>query len=504
MRAVRGGADTPVAMDPERFRELGHRLVDEISEFLAGLPDRPVVPPEGPEELRALIGGEASLPETGSDARELLDEAARLLFDHSTFNAHPKFLGYITAGPTPLGILADLLASAVNANCGAWILSPMASEIEGQAVRWMAELVGYPRECGGLLVSGGNMANFTGFLAGRTAVMGEAVRERGLRALDADPVVYVSAETHTWVQKAADLFGLGTGVVRWIETDSDLRMDVGSLERAIESDRAAGLWPIMVVGTAGSVSTGAVDPLRALAGVCRERGLWFHVDGAYGGFAAAVPGAHPELAHLGMADSIAIDPHKWLYAPLEAGCALVREPSDLRAAFAYHPAYYHFGVEATNYVDFGLQNSRGFRALKVWLALRQAGRRGYERMISDDIALAAHLAGRVREHPELELFTNELSITTFRYVPAALRPRVGEAGTEERLNELNQSLLDRLQKAGRAFLSNAVIGGRYTLRSCVVNFNTTSIDMDEIPGIVAELGRELAGEMGLSGEADAG
>ena len=499
MRETRLPPDSPLAMEPERFRALGHQMVDRVADFLASLPGRPVVPPGRPDELRALLGGDAPLPEHGTGAEALLAEAAALLTEHSTFNAHPRFFGYITAGPTPIGVLGDFLASAINPNCGGWTLSPMASEIEGQAVRWIADLVGYPRGCGGLLVSGGNMANFTCFLAARTAIAGPAVREAGLTGA-AIPrfAVYVSGETHTWIQKAADLFGLGTDAVRWIPTDAELRMDVSALRRTIADDAAAGWRPMLVVGTAGSVSTGAVDPLREIAGVCREHGAWFHVDGAYGAFAAAVPDAGPELAHLALADSVAVDPHKWLYAPLEAGCALVRDADALRSAFSYHPPYYHVGVEATNYVDFGPQNSRGFRALKVWLALRQAGREGYAKSIADDIALARRLHERVAAHPDLEPVTLGLSISTFRYVPEALRAAVGSADGEKRLNALNEALVDRLQKGGEAFLSNAVVGGRYLLRACIVNFNTTGADVDAVPEIVARVGREVAAEAELS------
>jgi glutamate/tyrosine decarboxylase-like PLP-dependent enzyme len=495
MRERRLPPDTPLAIPPERFRRLGHELVDQIADFLGSLPERRVVPARGPEELRALLGGDAPLPEQGEDPGALLCETARLLFDHSSFNAHPRFFGYITAPPAPIGVLGDLLAAAVNPNCGAWILSPLATEIEAQTVRWIAELIGYPRSCGGLLVSGGNLANFTAFLAARVAAASTQVREGGLAAVGAPLVVYASAETHTWIQKAADLFGLGTEAIRWVPTDQELRMDVGALRGAIADDLGAGRRPLMVVGTAGSVSTGAVDPLRAIADLCRARGIWFHVDGAYGGFAAAVPGAAPELDELARADSVAVDPHKWLYAPLEAGCVLVRDPAALRAAFAYHPPYYHFGVEATNYVDYGLQNSRGFRALKVWLALRQVGRQGYLRMIGDDLALARRLRERVAAHPELEPLTHALSITTFRYVPQDLRQRVGDAAAEEHLNRLNQALLDRLQKDGEAFVSNAVVRGRYALRACIVNFNTTVADVDALPEIVARSGRRIDDEL---------
>jgi aromatic-L-amino-acid/L-tryptophan decarboxylase len=488
--------DAALAIESERFRALGHELVDAVADFMGGQHARPVVPADGPAEIRALLDADAPLPETGEDPATLLASTARLLFDHSTLNAHPRFFGYITASPAPIGVLGDFLAAAVNPNCGGWILSPAAAEIEGQTVRWIAELIGYPSDCGGVLVSGGNVANFTCFLAARAAAASWEVREDGLSCGAARRLaVYVSAETHTWISKAADVFGLGTAAIRWIPTDAELRMEPAALERAITADLAAGVQPLLVVGTAGTVSTGAVDPLEEIAAVCRAHRVWFHVDGAYGGFAAAAADVPAPLRSLALADSIAVDPHKWLYAPLEAGCALVRDAAALRGAFSYRPPYYHFGVEATNYVDYGLQNSRGFRALKVWLALRQAGRSGYARMIGDDIALSRRLFRAVGAHPELEPATQALSIATFRYVPPDLRARVGGDAVEEYLNRLNQELLDRLQKAGEAFVSNAVIRGRYVLRACIVNFNTAAPDVDALPEIVAAMGRRVDQEL---------
>jgi aromatic-L-amino-acid/L-tryptophan decarboxylase len=301
-------------------------------------------------------------------------------------------------------------------------------------------------------------------------------------------VAYGSAETHTWVQKAADLSGIGTDAIRWIPTGADQRMDVDALDRQIAADESAGRLPFIAIGTAGSVSTGVVDPLADIAEVCRRRGLWFHVDGAYGGFAAASPEAPPDLRALALADSIAVDPHKWLYAPLEAGCALVRDPAALRHAFAYHPPYYHFDDEVVNFVDLGPQNSRGFRALKVWLALRQAGAAGYRAMISDDIRLSRAMADAVAREPRLELTTQALSITTFRFVPVDLQPRRDDPPVAEYLNSLNEIVLDRLQRAGRAFVSNAIVGGRYVLRACIVNFHTSRADVDALPAIVVEEG----------------
>jgi glutamate/tyrosine decarboxylase-like PLP-dependent enzyme len=446
--------------------------------------------------VREALGLSGPLPEKGTDPGPLLERTAQLLFAHSLFNGHPRFFGYITAPPAPIGILGDFLAAAVNPNVGAWMLSPAATEIESQTVRWIAELIGYPAQCGGLLVSGGNMANFVCFLAARAAKADWDVRQHGVvgdsgRCLR----VYASAETHTWIQKAADLAGLGTASIRWIATDKQLRMDVAALRRQIEADAAAGDLPCLVVGTAGSVSTGAVDPLPEIAALCRERGVWFHVDGAYGGFAAVVPDAPADLHALSQADSVAVDPHKWLYAPLEAGCALVRDPELLRAAFAYHPPYYHFEERATNYVDYGPQNSRGFRALKVWLALKQVGAAGYRQMIAGDIRLSQAMARAVDAHAELQLITQGLSIATFRYVPRDLRAKLGEEEAERHLDALNRTLLDRLQRGGETFVSNAVVDGRYVLRACIVNFHTTQGDVEALPDIVARAGRAVDAQL---------
>ena len=492
---------TPLSMGAPEFRALGHQLVDQLADALDQVPRGPVTRDESPSTVRTALNAAAPLPQTAGDPAAILGDAARLLFEHSLFNGHPRFFGYLTAAPAPIGILGDFLASALNANVGGWMLSPAATEIESQTVRWIAEFIGYvPDACGGLFVSGGNMANIVCFLAARAAKADWNIREHGLtggRRLRA----YVSAETHTWIQKAADISGLGTDAVRWIPVDDDLRMDVAALRRQIEADTNAGDVPFLVVGTAGSVSTGAVDPLPEIHDVCRQHGLWFHVDGAYGGFAAAVPDAPGDLRALSLADSVAVDPHKWLYAPLEAGCALVRDPETLRAAFAYHPPYYHFEERATNYVDYGPQNSRGFRALKVWLALRHAGADGYRRMIAEDIALSRSMADAVGRTDELEFFTQALSITTFRYVPRELQSSVGEEGAERHLDAVNRELLDRLQRGGEAFVSNAVINGRYVLRACIVNFHTTRADVEATLKTVLRVGREVHEQLSASSKA---
>jgi aromatic-L-amino-acid/L-tryptophan decarboxylase len=483
----------PLEMTGDEFRSAGHRLVDDIAAFLESLPSRPVTRDEAPREVRRLLPDR--LPADGRDASDLLHEAAGLLFDHSLLNGHPRFLGYVTSSAAPIGALADLLAAAVNPNCGGWQLSPLASEIEAQTVRWIAELLGMPSGCGGLLVSGGNMANFVAFLAARRAVAGESLREKGLGA--GRPLVYASTETHTWLQKATDLFGHGTDSIRWIPVDRRGRADVSTLRRQIEEDAGQGHRPFLVVGNAGTVSTGAVDPLPAMAEIAREHGLWFHADGAYGAFAVLSDDAPLELRGVALADSVAVDPHKWLYSPLEAGCTVVRKPEALVEAFSYTPPYYRFTGEEEdprlNYYEIGLQNSRGFRALKVWLALRQVGREGYRRMISDDIRLARELHRRVGETPEMEPLTLDLSISTFRYVPRDLKP--GAEDVDRYLNELNEDLLARLKAGGEVFVSNAVVEGRFALRACIVNFRTSLEDVTAIPEIVVRCGRRVDQEL---------
>ena len=477
----------PLEIAPDRFREIGYQLVDRIAGFLDSLPQRPVTPGESPVVVRQTLASERPLPQRGDDPAKLLDRAANLLFDHSLFNGHPRFWGYVTSSAAPLGALADLLAAAVNPNVGAWPLAPMASEIEAQTVRWIAELLGYPTDCGGLFVSGGNMANIVCLLAARQAKAGRDARKTGVDGLRLR--VYCSTETHTWVQKAADICGLGTEAIRWIAAGRDGCIDLELLRAQIVHDRESGDRPAMVVGNAGTVGAGMVDPLPELAALCREFDLWFHVDGAYGGLAAALPSAPAALSALHQADSVAVDPHKWLYAPLEAGCVLVRDAAKLRDAFAYHPPYYHFGDAATNYFDLGPQNSRGFRALKVWLALQHAGREGYIAMIAEDIRLSAELFALIPQYSELEAFTQSLSIATFRYVPPDLER--GTPETEKYLDQLNSELLTHLQNGGEAYLSNAVIHGRFALRACIVNFRTSSQDVRGLPPLVVRVGREV-------------
>lgn len=482
----------PMEITEADFRSIGYNLIDRIAAFNSNVNSRPVTTGKSSREILSLIG-QRLLPYEGTPADTLVKKVAELLLEHSLYNGHPKFFGYITSSPAPIGALADLLAASINPNVGAQILSPVATEIEKQTVKWLAEFIHLPGGYGGILVSGGNMANFTAFRTAITVKAPRNLKEDGMSAMNEKLVVYCSKSTHTWIEKAATLFGLGLKAIRWISTDSTNRMDNAVLENAILTDIQHGYQPIMVIGTAGDVSTGVVDDLRGIAQICTTYNLWFHVDGAYGVPAAIIDELQPLFDGLQNADSIALDPHKWLYAPLEAGCTLVREPKYLNETFSSHPDYYNFESHdedpVLNYYEYGFQNSRGFRALKVWLALQQVGQKGYISMIREDIRLSKLFFNLAATHPELEAVSQNLSIATFRYVPTDIPISVEER--YEYLNLLNKALLDELQRNGEVFLSNAVITNRYCLRACIVNFRTSEKDVHEAIAIITREGQRI-------------
>ena len=484
--------ETPIEIGQQEFKGIGYKLIDEISDFFKDVKDKKVTSGESPSELQKALG-QGSLPDEGKPAKQLLAKTTDLLFNHSLFNGHPKFMGYITSSPAPIGTLADLLAATANPNVGAQILSPIATEIEKQTIKWLSEFIGVSTDYGGVLVSGGNMANFTAFLAARTEKSPTDFKEKGFQNSTSKMLMYCSKSTHTWVDKAAVLFGHGLESVRWISTDAANKMNNKELEQTIKNDLKNGHQPFMVIGTAGDVSTGAVDDLAVISAICKTYNLWFHVDGAYGIPAAVIPKFTSLFSGVADADSIALDPHKWLYSPLEAGCTLVKDPNHLINAFSSNPVYYNFNANETdrthNFFEYGLQNSRGFRALKVWLALQQVGKNGYVKMIGDDIKLSEYLFELADKHENLEAVTQNLSIATFRFIPSGY-DRYQENALEY-LNALNEKLLNNLQMGGEVFLSNAVVENKYCLRGCIVNFRTTKTDIEEIIEIVVREGLKI-------------
>jgi aromatic-L-amino-acid decarboxylase len=425
----------------------------------------------------------------------VLDRALRLLADGSVHTGHPRFWAYVHGSPHPIAALADLLASTINSPVTSPQTGPVSSAIEAQTVRWIAQLVGFPADCGGLLFSGGSMATAAALHTALVDRAGWDVREAGVTPESGRyPRLYATKETHTCTTSAAILLGLGARAIVRVPHDEDGRMRPDALAALVEADRRAGLAPLAVIGTAGTTSTGAVDPLPQLARICADQGLWFHVDGAYGGFSRLAPEAPSELAAIAQADSLVLDPHKWLYIPLEAGCLLMRDPTLLYRTFRQSSSYYsQSGADGAlppfPLRDCGPQTSRGFRALKVWVALQHVGRDAYARSISEDIGLARALYARVQASPALEALTCNLSITTFRFVPVDLRPE--RHAHQAYLDSLNEAILARLQDSGAAYPSHTSVRGSYALRVCVVNQDTTLADIEALADLVVELGQAL-------------
>ncbi len=455
-------------------------MVDLWGEYLERLPSMPIGKHATAAEVRAAVT--RPIPDEPLALEELMASLRAVAFEHATYTGHPGFMAYISGAGTVPGAAADLLAAALNQNVGGWRLSPGATEIELSLGRWFASRLGLPSTAGGYVTSGGAMAAFVALKVARDARAGWAIRDLGTRA--GPPLtIYASSQVHDVNTRAADMLGLGREAVRLVPCDDQLRMNVDALRSLVTRDIKHGFKPIAVIATAGTVATGAIDPIGPIADLCVEHGLWLHVDGAYGGVAALTEELHPLFAGIERADSVALDPHKWLYTPHSGGVIVMRDMRWLSNAFAIDPSYVHDDKELTGRgIDFyalGPQFSRGFHALKIWVSLLAHGWSAYSRRIAHDVALARYLYDRAGAHAELEAMgpAPSLSIACFRYVPAALR---GQATAEPYLNALNERLMTELQLGGRVFPSNAVIDGRFVLRACIVNFRTESADIDSL------------------------
>ena len=476
-------------------REFGDAAVDIWTELLDRLhDDLPVARNRTVPEVRSTVLRD--VPTEPLPLDELVEHLRTVVFHESMYPGHPGFIAYVTGAGTVPGAAAELIAAGLNQNTGGWHISPAASEIEAHLMRWFAARLGMPDGSTGFVTSGGAMANLIALSVARTRRAGWNVREEGLRA-GPQLTVYVSSQVHDTVDRAVQLLGIGNMGIRHIPVDAAFRMDVSALRETIADDLESGYRPIAVVGTAGTTATGAIDPLDAIADVCDDHDLWFHVDAAYGGSAALTDRLHHLFVGIERADSVGFDPHKWLYTPLVGACILVRDPSALADTFAVDPSYLVADDDLTGRgIDMFMMSphfSRSFSVLKIWVSLLAHGWDAYERRISHDVALARYLHELVIEHPELEPMTEpSLSVTCFRFVPERLRD---VPDTDDYLNALNERIMFELQLGGRVFPSNAVIDGRFALRSCIVNFRTEADTMDELVAETVRLGHRLDDEL---------
>ena len=456
------------------MQRLGRLVADTVAEHLASLRDQPVVAELPPEAVRLLA--RAPAPERGTPFEALLDELRRDVFPYAVREPHPGFMAYVPGCPTFPAVLGDWLATGWNFFAGVWRVASGPNAIELQVLDWFREWIGMPEGAGGLLTNGGSGATLTAIVAARHHVVADDA------SLLPRLTVYTSDQAHSAVARAAWIAGIPRAQVRVLPTDDAFRLRPGDVRAALAADRAAGLVPMAVVASAGTTNTGAVDPLDALADACAAEGVWLHVDAAYGGFAALTPAGRAALAGLGRADSVALDPHKWLFVPFECGCVLAREPQRLKAAFQIYPDYLRDVSpvdHAPNFADYGEQLTRQSRALKVWLSVRYFGLEALRAAMEHAMALARHAEGLVRASPTLELLSPaQLGIVCFR----VRRDGLDAAA----LDALNDRVNTAVNAAGRYFVSSTRLRGALSLRLCVLGYRTT---IEDVTGVIAEIER---------------
>ncbi|PYJ11865.1 MAG: pyridoxal-dependent decarboxylase [Verrucomicrobia bacterium] len=483
------GRDPGLSLDPsaDEIRAWGRAAVEAMAGYLDSLGQRRVYPKTTARQIREQL--EPVPPDEGVDFDRLLKTFDDVIVAASRHNGHPRMFGYVQAPGTAIAAFADLLASTLNANLTAWRSAPAAVEIERVTIDWIKQILGVKGHAAGLFVSGGSIANLAALATARRAQAPAALASQGAQCLSQTLRIYASEETHHSIAKAAALLGIGSDNVRLVGVDEGFKIRIDDLVAKITEDLRAGHLPFCVVANAGTVATGAFDPLAQVSEVARRFNLWMHVDASYGGFAALAQSVKGLFDALPEADSIALDPHKWLYLPVDCGCVLYRDAEAARATFAHEAEYTRVMEQAPDeafaFWDYGPELSRRFRALKVWMMLKGVGLRRLGEAVEKDLACARHLERLVQASDDFEMLAPvELSIFCFRYVPSSLKRALAGATEEERkrieaeLDALNERLLIKLQQDGSSYLSNARLHGRFSLRGCVMNYRTTPRDLE--------------------------
>ncbi|WP_019937856.1 pyridoxal-dependent decarboxylase [Bordetella sp. FB-8] len=483
-----GAAPNPDSLDPADWtalRRQGHQMLDDMFDYLATLRARPVWQP-APDSVRRRFSQD--LPRRPSDLGEIHQRFMTEILPYGIGNVHPGFMGWVQGGGTAVGMLAETLAAGLNANVGGRSQIPI--EVERQITRWMRDLFGFPASASGVFVTGTSTANLIGVLVASRARLGLQVRSRGLAAQAQRLVAYAAVSAHGCVAQAMDIAGLGTDALRLIPLDADLRMQPQALRAAIAADRQAGYTPFLIVGSAGTVDVGAVDPLPELADIAQHEGVWLHVDGAFGAMAMLSPELAPKVAGIERADSIAFDFHKWVQVPYDAGFVLVRDGQQHLDTFAADAAYLKretrgMAGDSPWPCDFGPDLSRGFRALKTWFTLQVYGADALGRAIANSCRVARHLAARVQAEPVLELLAPvSLNIVCFRYLPAGI--------DGQQADSLNAAIVVALHEAGVCAPSTTTVNGRLAIRAAIVNHRTGTADVDHLVQGVLQIGNRMA------------
>jgi aromatic-L-amino-acid/L-tryptophan decarboxylase len=459
-------------MTSKEFRDFGHEVVDMLAEYFDHIEEKPVFPDAEPRVVNHLFS--ESLPQNPASPVVVLDEIKEKLLPYCTNVGHPGYMGLITPSPNPVGVIGDFIASALNQNVGAYSIGPSAVAMERRVVRWLTDLCGYDENAGGNLTSGGMMANFIGLKVGRDAVTNDRAQHEGVRDRWA---VYASEERHVSVDKAVDCIGLGRNALRPIPTDTNFQVRIDALQEAIAQDKKNGIFPMAIVGVFGTTNTGAVDDICELRRIADREKMWLHVDAAYGGGMLLSQEWPMRDRGLELADSITIDPHKWFYAPLDAGAVLVKDHRRLTASFGMKPAYLTDEFDQANeryqhYVH-GLEQSRRFRSLKVWMSFKRYGARQIGEWIDNNVRQARHLYGLAERHPEFEAATlPPMSAICIRYA--------GAQTSEEESKNLHAEVAQRIERSGRFWISTTELKGKTWFRINPVNFRTRQEHMDQL------------------------
>jgi aromatic-L-amino-acid/L-tryptophan decarboxylase len=459
-------------MDRKEFRSAGHRVVDWLADYLEHIEEKRVFPEAEPRTTNELFA--EALPDQPISMEELLHELETKLVPYCTNVGHPGYMGLITPSPNPVGILGDFICSALNQNVGAYSIGPSAVAMERRVVRWLTDLCGYGPKAGGNLTSGGMMANFIGLKVGRDAVTGDQAQHHGMRDLCA---VYASEERHVSIDKAVDCIGLGRNALRPLPTDPNFQVRIDALEEAIAQDRKKGIRPLCIVGVFGTTNTGAVDDVRALRQIADREGMWLHIDAAYGGGMLLSHEWPMRDRGLALADSITIDPHKWFYAPLDAGAVLVKDQERLTASFGIRPSYLTDELDQANeryqYYVHGFEQSRRFRSLKVWMSFKRYGAAEIGQWVDNNVRQAKCLYALAEKHPDFEPATiPPMSAICIRF-------RAG-ARDEAESKELHAAVAQRIEQSGRFWLSTTELKGKTWFRINPVNFRTRQEHMEEL------------------------
>ena len=478
---IRTNEETLDPKDWEAMRALGHQMVDDMITYLETVKERPVWQPT-PRRVRENL--KKPLPMEPQGAEKAYHDFLENVLPYPMGNIHPRYWGWVDGTGTPFGMLAEMLAAGMNPSCDGG--DHVASYVEAQVLDWLKEMLDYPAEASGLLTSGGSMANLIGLTVARNTMAGFNVRQRGLQVSSRKMILYGSAEMHSSIQKTVELLGLGGDSLHKVPVNVDFQIDTKALEMAISEDRSEGHQPIAVIGAAGTVNTGAFDDFNALADICAREGLWFHVDGAFGAWAALSPKLRHLASGMERADSLAFDLHKWMYMPFELGCALVRQEENQLRTFSLTPDYLTHAERGLSggpvwYSEYGFQCSRGFRALKAWMCIKEHGVLKYGRLIQQNTDQARYLAELVDAAPELELAAPvPLNIVCFRFTANGF--------DEVALDDLNSELLMQLQESGIAVLSSTIINGKYVLRVAITNHRSRREDFELLVREVIRLG----------------